>query len=244
MQSEIHTEFDNDEFSKAYPDGIQNDFWNTARNKIILHYLNKYKLDNILDVGCGRGIVTGYLQQHGKAITGVELGNTKPISEGLSIYYHTDAVTLPIEIRSKVQTIMFLDVIEHIEHPVDFIRGLIPAFPNLTHLLITVPARKELWSNYDEYYGHFRRYDLDMMAQTIKELDMQALTNTYFFHSLYMAFKLNNAVKKERNTTLHPPKGSLAKAVHGLIGWGLYQEALLLPRNTVGTSVLCVAKVR
>ncbi|RYE23643.1 MAG: methyltransferase domain-containing protein [Sphingobacteriales bacterium] len=244
MNAEVHTEFDNDEFSKAYPDGIQNDFWNTARNKVIHHYLNKYKLDNILDVGCGRGIVTGYLQQRGKHIMGVELGVTRPITSGLTIHYNTDAVTLPLATREGIRTIMLLDVIEHIEQPVDFMKHLLQAFPKLTHVLITVPARTELWSNYDDYYGHFRRYDLEMMQQTIASLNMEVLTNTYFFHSLYPMFMLNNKVKKERNTTLQPPKGALAKAIHGLIGWGLYQEAMLLPKGTAGTSVLCVARVR
>ena len=37
-------------------------------------------------------------------------------------------------------------------------------------VLITVPARQEVWSNYDEYYGHYRRYDLAKLRATITSI--------------------------------------------------------------------------
>ena len=33
-------------------------------------------------------------------------------------------------------------------------------FENAKHLVITVPARQELWTNYDVFNGHFKRYNL------------------------------------------------------------------------------------
>jgi hypothetical protein len=46
--------------------------------------------------------------------------------------------------------ILLRDVVEHIEDAGTFLRDLLRAFPNARHVLIAVPARMELWSNYDE----------------------------------------------------------------------------------------------
>ena len=108
----IETQFNNVEYDFAYPDGIENSYWNTARNKIILDRINSHHLNDILDVGCGRGIVTSYLYNHKINISGVELGKTTPISNtNVPIKYNTDAITIPTEEAVKVKTISLFDIV-------------------------------------------------------------------------------------------------------------------------------------
>src|SRR4030095_14626961 len=94
----MDTEFDDDEFLFAYPDGIENNYWNKARNKIILDEVRKFPSGKIIDVGAGRGIVTGYLHKNGINIQGVELGNTSPVSHSNApVFYNTDVMSIDAE---------------------------------------------------------------------------------------------------------------------------------------------------
>ena len=79
----------------------------------------------------------------------------------------TDARQLEVAQRNEVRTILLLDVIEHLEDPVAFLAELRSHFPALRHLLLTVPARQELFSNYDEFNGHFRRYDPALLRELL-----------------------------------------------------------------------------
>jgi hypothetical protein len=77
-------------------------------------------------------------------------------------------------------------VIEHLPEPVAFLRKVREALPALEGLLVTVPARQELWSEWDRHYGHFRRYDLASLRATLDTAGFKPLFAGYFFHSLYL----------------------------------------------------------
>ena len=59
-----NTAFDATKFSQGYPPNMEKYWWNLARNKIIAESLRRHlsKNDPILEVGCGKGIVTNYLK--------------------------------------------------------------------------------------------------------------------------------------------------------------------------------------
>ena len=151
----MKTQFSNDQYEKIYDDTMQFHYWNLYRNNFILTQIKKFNLDNILDVGSGRGIVTNYLYTKNITIQGVELGDTTSIIKGLvaPISFNTDVFTLDKNL--PISTITLFDVIEHLEHPIDFINRLILHFNNLKTILITVPARQELWTNFDEFNKRF-----------------------------------------------------------------------------------------
>ena len=141
------TEFSDDQYDHAYPDGIENHWWILARNRILTHVIRKSARNNavLLDVGCGRGIVVKYLRDKGIACTGVELAMAPPV---FSVRDHVrmgvDAWDLPLAERVRFDTILLLDVIEHIPDPAALLKRLSDGFPNLSHLIVTVPACQEL----------------------------------------------------------------------------------------------------
>ena len=55
-----------------------------------------------------------------------------------------DAWDLPLAERVRFDTILLLDVIEHIPDPAALLKRLSDGFPNLSHLIVTVPACQEL----------------------------------------------------------------------------------------------------
>ena len=238
----METQFDNDEFRYAYPDGIENNYWNQARNKIILNIIRKYPVDKVLDVGSGRGIVTDYLFKNKISIQGVELGNTTAISNSnVPIEYKTDALSFSDEVSSQFTTISLFDVIEHIEDPVNFIRNLTSHFKNVEYMVITVPARMELWTNFDEYYGHFRRYNLNNIRSEVTRCGFNVIKCSYFFQLLYFVIWVNNKISKKRNIQFSAPTG-ITKTIHKLLAQLLYISGLFMPQKLYGSSIICVAK--
>jgi SAM-dependent methyltransferase len=246
----LSTQFSEQQFNQAYSEGAENSYWNIARNRVLLHYLKKYKLNNILDVGCGMGIVTRYMHSHGLNVTGVELGN--PPDQNLqsksnskhhpAIYYNTNGIELPLDIRQGIETITLFDVIEHIENPVEFMQGLSGAFPNLKNLVIAVPARKELWSNFDDHYGHFRRYTPALLKQETEQAGFETVFSRYFFHILYLLIRMNNLLVKNRKVELTAPKTGLSRLLNLAMADLFYPEVYMIPGWLLGSSVLCICR--
>jgi SAM-dependent methyltransferase len=236
----MKTEFSNDQYELAYPDGIDNHWWHLARNRILENTVKNLTGPDatVLEVGCGKGIVVKYLRSRGINCTGVELADVKPIAiVEKYIRVRTSAFDISRSERQRYNIILLLDVIEHIPDPVAFLQELVDAFPNLTHVIITVPARQELWSNYDDFYGHYRRYSIDMLKSLSCELHVNGTWEGYFFHSIYpLAWAAAN-LKKKRETKLTSPHG-LAKWVHKLISYAMIFDYRLFPRRVPGTSAL------
>jgi len=237
----VNSTFTKEQFSSIYPEGIELHYWNHARNRIINKFLLKQGLKNnkILEIGCGRGIVLQFLRAKGYNCIGVELASVEPVSGTKGyIYPGTDAFDLPIEIREGIDAILLLDVIEHLEYPAEFIRKIRNEFVKLKHLIITVPAREELWTNYDEYNGHFRRYSL---------IDLKGLSGTginltkagYFIHLLYPVFWMVARLLKNRETMIKAPSG-IQLVFHRVISFVLQVDYDILPPYIPGTSIIAI----
>lgn len=238
-------EFNKDQFASIYPDGIENHYWNHARNKIVLKFLRKFGLHrmSILEIGGGRGVVTRFLHENRIDITGVELADVIPV-EGTEGYFFSgaDAFSFPIGQRKRFTVILLLDVIEHIKKPSEFIETIILHYPNLKHIVITVPARKELWTNYDEYNGHFMRYCL----RDIKKIEtegIQLFSAGYFNHILYPVFWLYAKLFKSRETELRGPSGWHI-AIHRVLSWVLQADYWLMPKSFPGTSIIALFHIQ
>jgi hypothetical protein len=243
LSGDRETQFDDDEFASAYPDGIENHYWNRARNRVIADYVARYDLNDIVDVGCGRGIVASFLHARGIRVTGIEKGRARPMpGNGAPIRFETDATAVSAEQAAGVKTLALFDVIEHLEHPTPFLKALARAFPDADRLIVTVPARAELWTNFDDHYGHFRRYTLPQLRAEMEAAGFRLVTQRYFFHTLYALIRVSNLFfKQRREIKVVPPTGAGA-AAHALLAALLRWERLLVPGRVVGSSIICVAR--
>ena len=205
------TTFNEEKFGLAYPPNIENHYWTLARNCIIERQMKAANIakSNILEIGCGRGIVVNWLRKKGYKCWGVELAHESPIDSVKEyVFAGQDASKLPSKLRRSFSTILLLDLIEHLPDTVTFLSEIVDSFPNTTHLIIIVPARKELWSNYDEYYQHFRRYDMEMLQNTIEAINNCSILDLrYFFHLLYLLSRLTLSLFQKRPVEIKaPPK--------------------------------------
>ena len=160
------------QYESNYPPGVEFHWWNLARSRIVSTIVKEENSAQavFLDVGCGKGLAVKELRDAGIEAFGVELAEVSPL-EAVRQFVHSgiDAVHLPLEQRNRVTGILLLDVIEHLPEPVVFLNALQQNFPNLSVVVVTVPACQELWSNYDIFYGHYRRYSTEMLQHLADE---------------------------------------------------------------------------
>jgi hypothetical protein len=237
-----NTAFVKEQFDSLYPPGIENHYWNLSRNRIIFDTLKNHALLNkkILEIGCGRGIVVDYLLDQDIDIIGCDLAPV-PVDEKLKsvVFPGIDASQLPDNIKNRTEVILLLDIIEHIELPVDFLNTIITVFTNTQYYLITVPACQELWSNYDEYNGHYTRYDLKMIKSLTHKTGLHIVRLHYLYHSLYLPAWLILKLFSKRKTHLKEPRG-LGKLIHKIIANFFYFDNKLLPGKIKGTTLLII----
>jgi SAM-dependent methyltransferase len=230
-----------EQYAAALPQGIGRNYWHVARNRILWNKLQRTLRPSscVLDVGCGPGIVVDFLRRKGVDCFGSDLGTPVPESAAVApyLYLGQDAFQLDASFRERVDTLLLMDVLEHLPEPQEFLRTATSAFPNLAAIHVTVPARMEIWSNYDEYFGHFRRYSLASVAELATLSGLRVAESGYAFHGLYAAARAAKLVSNRRSTKLAAPGLPLA---HSILGAMFELEHRVLPAGLKGSSIFAL----
>jgi hypothetical protein len=138
---------------------------------------------------------------------------------------------------------MPLDVLEHIEDPRKFLHALLVAFPHAKPVVITVPARMELWSNYNEFYGNFLRYSRRSLLLLARKTGLKPIELKYIFVGLYPAMFFLARFAGKRSVEARPPSGVTA-LLHASLGRVfLAEECVPLMGRLPGTSVIGVFSI-
>ena len=72
-------------------------------------------------------------------------------------------VTQDLTPNNKFDTILYIDVLEHIENDLAELHTAAKLLKDGGHLIVLSPAYNFLYSPFDHSIGHFRRYDKEMM---------------------------------------------------------------------------------
>jgi SAM-dependent methyltransferase len=88
--------------------------------------------------------------------------------------------------QNSLDYCLLLDVIEHIEDDLGFLKVLYDKMSAGAKLIVTVPAFMHLWSSHDENLRHFRRYLLKDLENKLKEAGFSILNSSYYFSFLYL----------------------------------------------------------
>lgn len=238
------SEYSAEQFEHNYPEGMENNYWIYARSLFVKYLLQKRVARNkpMLEIGCGAGIVLDSLAKSGFNCRGVELGSPNLLESVRDIAWTgVSFESLPISYRETVKTVLLLDVVEHIENPIEFMSIISDSLPTLDTVFITVPARSELWSNYDDYFGHYRRYGKDNLAAFLRQCGYMDVEIGYFFHSLYPPMFLFSKLGLKRRVKNSGPK---MVWLHRLLAYWYFLDSIILPRWLVGGSLYAIAKRR
>jgi hypothetical protein len=94
------------------------------------------------------------------------------------------------DVLERTRLVMLTDVLEHVADDFEMLSRLLAATQPGTYFLITVPADPGLWSQHDQSFGHYRRYDLARFEQVWQGLAVRPLLVSYYNTRLYPLVKL------------------------------------------------------
>lgn len=135
--------------------------------------LHKFITGDTLEVGAGFGVNTKYLlTPQATSWTFVEPDGS--LAEKIPV--NTSEITIPKKVivgtidtieNQLFDTIIYIDVLEHIEQSVEEIEKIKKILRPGGHLIILVPAFQFLFNEFDARIGHFRRYDKPLLRSEI-----------------------------------------------------------------------------
>jgi Methyltransferase small domain. len=135
----------------------------TVWRKYIYFEIKKFISGKVLEVGAGIGSFTNNYMNMIEDITlsEVDKDNFEIIKNKFKNHKIDITRKTTNEINTKFDTIMYLNVLEHIEKDKEEIKTAISRLNSKGHLIILVPAHNRLYSKFDEAVGHFKRYEIN-----------------------------------------------------------------------------------
>lgn len=172
--------------------------------------IGKYIVGDVLEVGAGIGVNTEFLVRSGSAITSVTLlepdqkqANQIPINIS---EWGGDArvvVGTSADLKGEFDSILYIDVIEHIEDASTELRRAKELLRPGGYLVVLVPAYAFLFSPFDAQIGHFRRYNRKglrgELPQGMIRKEEFYLDSMGFFASLANRFLLKQSAPTKAN---------------------------------------------
>jgi SAM-dependent methyltransferase len=139
----------------------------------------------ILDVGCGDGLFFDRLKEFGE-IDGVEPDAAIVSADNPHRrHIHIGPFDESFQPGRKYSLILMLDVLEHLDAPVEALRRGLSLLSPGGLLLITVPAFRLLWSSHDVLNHHRTRYTKSSFRHVAGQAGMRIVKERYFFISLF-----------------------------------------------------------
>lgn len=183
----------------------QEHWWFVARRQILCRLATEALPPSpetmVVDIGCGTGGNIAALADHYRCIgidtsaEGIELARQRfPQVQFIAGQAPADLGDLFGQARLFLMT----DVLEHIQDDYAMFSSLMAASSPGTYFLLTVPADESLWSEHDESFGHYRRYDRARLEGIWAGLPATTLLVSYFNTRLLPIIRLIRAKNRWR----------------------------------------------
>ena len=154
-------------------------YFNNAKNfrKYQFSLIKEYICGSVAEVGPGHGVNLVHYYKYASKIDLFEPSNnlykilkSKFKKKNIKIFNKYFRFS-DKKIKRKYNTIIYLDVMEHINNDTDEMEKAYKLLLNNGHLIINVPAFSYLYSQFDLDIGHIKRYnkkDFQIIAKKIK----------------------------------------------------------------------------
>jgi SAM-dependent methyltransferase len=149
-------------------------------NEWIYQMLRPYVGTRILEIGCGTGNLTGYLQKHGRVLAvDFHAGYLEAAKENLKGLSGITFKRINLEknlasLRAfRPDTLICVNVLEHLSNDQQVLDRCLSLLPAGGRLLLFVPAFQFLFGTMDVSYGHLRRYSLSDLKSKMETAGFQ-----------------------------------------------------------------------
>ncbi len=196
---------------------------------------------NVADIGAGSGFFSLALQEKYVAsirqVWLVDSGYTDQEIVATRGYNFQKTHVLPEGFENGF--LMMMDVLEHVEKDVDFLKEIKQKVKGKNHFFITVPAFNTLWSGHDIYLGHYRRYTLKTLCQCLESAGFH-ITNAYYLYP--SIFPLVYILRKLRGMRSHQSDMKAVSPLVNLLLKSFISLEMLVARINRLFGLTCVAE--
>jgi len=208
-------------------------------NQWVFDQFKDYLGEKVLEVGCGTGTFTFLMAQQGHDVTGIDLHQpfVDVAGERLARFPNVHVVCADATQQAwgeKFDTIVLLDVLEHIKDDVEFLKKLASDLKPGGRLILKVPAGVWLFNGMDHAIGHFRRYSKKSLARTVALACLQLEKQAYFNRIGIAGWWLNGSVLRR----VTPPSEDVARFERLVPFLKTVEEAIPIP---IGLSLVARA---
>jgi glycosyltransferase involved in cell wall biosynthesis len=144
-------------------------------------YLGK----RVLEMGSGVGNITSFLLDRERLLaTDVSDGHLRELEREYGGFpnvrvakldFNDDRSVQALARSEQVDTVLSMNVLEHIEHDRRALEGCFNVVESGGRLVLLVPAHSALYSDMDRNIEHFRRYDLGALRKMVEEVGFKVV---------------------------------------------------------------------
>ena len=223
--------------------------WHNLRKLV-----KKYVVGNsVLDAGCGTGHTTLELLNTGYNVTAIDNSQemvdfTQRIikeSDYRGEVYFLDLTNTNVLGENKFDTVVCLDVLEHVEDDELAIKNLYYVLKRNGHLIVSVPALRFLYGLRDKKIGHYRRYERNELIEKLKAAGFEIVDLRYWnllgvLPFLFSEKVLHKGVYEEMR---YSRKSSFSIALNALFDWwfSTIENTVRMP---IGLTLIAICRKR
>jgi SAM-dependent methyltransferase len=186
-----------------------------AFTRWVLGEISPWLGQRVLEVGCGIGTYTGEMAVGSRKIVAMDMEQTFVDAALRRLGHHSNVQLICGDAteadaakpdNEAFDTVVLLDVLEHIEDDVALLARLRSRLSPGGHLILKVPAMPSLYSPMDEAIGHWRRYDKRGLTETVTRAGLEIVRVWSFNAAAVPGWWWNGRVRKLRA----PPQEQVA----------------------------------
>jgi len=231
-------------------EGFEDDQWWFVGKRLLVRALlgDRAPRGRLLDLGCGMGGLLREFEDTARCFGADRSAYALSVcrDKGAHGLARADLLAPPFR-DASFDTLLAVDVIEHLDDDVGFLRRAATLLEPDARFVIVVPAFPMLWSQHDETFQHRRRYTARGLESAVRAAGLMPMRTTYL-HTLIFPVALVWRVASRRLGLgrFAPPHDfwPIPSWLNRSLARGYRLEACWLRRFDlpVGVSVACVAR--
>lgn len=209
-------------------------------NRWIFENIERYIGGDVLEIGCGTGIHSGFIMEKSRNFTGLEIergfaGEAKKKFKGEKNARIICGDFMKASFGKKFDTVILLNVLEHIKDDAAAVKKIHGLLKKNGRIITMVPAWQAAYGKIDEIHGHYRRYS----GKRLREIYAKAgfgMERIFYMNFIGAFGWLINS--KLFSTGVFP--GNQAKAVNFLVPAMKFFEGIVKP--PIGQSLIAIGR--